>query len=320
MNRHGFVRISCVSPRVAGGQPGGQRRRDRPRPGRLRRQRSRALPRALRHRLHLRRPVRPVVTPGSRRAGRSSRSPRRPRAAPQLVVVGAPIPVGNSLFNCAVAIGDGAILGIVPKQYLPNYKEFYESRWFSPASGTRAGRDRAGRPARALRDRSSVRGESREQADRPARSWWASRSARISGYPSPPARSRRWPGRRSRSTSRPATRRSARAGTGPISSWVSRAVPIAAYAMAGAGPSESTTDVVFGGHCLIAENGRLLAESPRVGDGQPIRRDSYIDHPGCRRRQAAGRPPGHDELRRQPVGLARPFRRLHSRFPKRWRA
>ena len=50
---------------------------------------------------------------------------------------------------------------------------------------------------------------------------------------------------------------------------------IAAYAMAGCGPSESTTDVVFGGHCLIAENGRLLAESPRVGDGQPIRRDSY---------------------------------------------
>ena len=50
---------------------------------------------------------------------------------------------------------------------------------------------------------------------------------------------------------------------------------IAAYAMAGAGPSESTTDVVFGGHCLIAENGRLLAESPRVGDGRPIRRDSY---------------------------------------------
>ena len=50
---------------------------------------------------------------------------------------------------------------------------------------------------------------------------------------------------------------------------------IAAYAMAGSGPSESTTDVVFGGHCLIAENGRLLAESPRVGDGLPVRRDSY---------------------------------------------
>ncbi len=50
---------------------------------------------------------------------------------------------------------------------------------------------------------------------------------------------------------------------------------IAAYAYAGAGPSESTTDLVFSGHCLIAENGRLIAESPRVGDGQAIRRDSY---------------------------------------------
>ena len=33
--------------------------------------------------------------------------------------------------------------------------------------------------------------------------------------------------------------------------------------------------MVFGGHCLIAENGALLAESPRVGDGEPVRRESY---------------------------------------------
>ena len=71
---------------------------------------------------------------------------------------------------------------------------------------------------------------------------------------------------------------------------------IACYAMAGSGPSESTTDVVFGGHCLIAENGRLLAESPRVGDGQPIRRDSYTITQRRRRRQAADRSPGHDQL------------------------
>ena len=50
---------------------------------------------------------------------------------------------------------------------------------------------------------------------------------------------------------------------------------IAAYVYSGAGPAESTTDLVFGGHCLIAENGRLTAESPRVGDGHAIRRDSY---------------------------------------------
>jgi NAD+ synthase (glutamine-hydrolysing) len=51
---------------------------------------------------------------------------------------------------------------------------------------------------------------------------------------------------------------------------------IAAYAYSSAGPTESTTDLVFGGHCLIAENGRLLGESPRVGDGGPIHRGSYF--------------------------------------------
>ncbi len=51
---------------------------------------------------------------------------------------------------------------------------------------------------------------------------------------------------------------------------------IAAYAYASSGPTESTTDLVFGGHCLIAENGRLLKESRRVGDGEPILRDSHV--------------------------------------------
>ena len=69
-----------------------------------------------------------------------------------------PIPVGNSLFNCAVAIAGGAILGVVPKQFLPNYKEFYESRWFSPAVGKEPAEIDAGRPSRALRDRPAVRG------------------------------------------------------------------------------------------------------------------------------------------------------------------
>src|SRR4051812_20486107 len=45
----------------------------------------------------------------------------------QLVVVGLPLAVGNSLYNCAVAIAGGAVLGVVPKQFIPNYKEFYEA-------------------------------------------------------------------------------------------------------------------------------------------------------------------------------------------------
>ena len=48
-------------------------------------------------------------------------------------VVGAPIRYGDRLYNCAVALADGEVLGVVPKTYLPNYREYYEKRWFSPA-------------------------------------------------------------------------------------------------------------------------------------------------------------------------------------------
>ncbi|MFT4088427.1 MAG: NAD(+) synthase [Gordonia sp. (in: high G+C Gram-positive bacteria)] len=50
-----------------------------------------------------------------------------------LVAVGAPLRVDDGLFNCAVMIQDGEILGITPKSYLPNYREFYEQRYFAAA-------------------------------------------------------------------------------------------------------------------------------------------------------------------------------------------
>ncbi|MFM7188439.1 MAG: nitrilase-related carbon-nitrogen hydrolase, partial [Armatimonadota bacterium] len=52
-----------------------------------------------------------------------------------LTFVGAPIRVGAKLFNCAVAICNGYVLGIVPKQHLPGYREYYEPRYFTPYSG-----------------------------------------------------------------------------------------------------------------------------------------------------------------------------------------
>ncbi len=48
-------------------------------------------------------------------------------------IVGMPVMVGSMLMNCAVVVQGGKILGVVPKTYLPNYKEFYEKRWFAPA-------------------------------------------------------------------------------------------------------------------------------------------------------------------------------------------
>lgn len=49
-------------------------------------------------------------------------------------IVGMPVMVNATLLNCAVAFQKGKILGIVPKTYLPNYKEFYEKRWFAPST------------------------------------------------------------------------------------------------------------------------------------------------------------------------------------------
>lgn len=53
-----------------------------------------------------------------------------------ILVVGAPIRSRTSVFNCAVVIHRGAILGVVPKSFLPNYREFYEKRYFSVAGDT----------------------------------------------------------------------------------------------------------------------------------------------------------------------------------------
>ena len=51
-----------------------------------------------------------------------------------MVLVGLPLLVDDQIFNCAAAVSRGKILGFVPKSYLPNYKEFYDARYFAPAS------------------------------------------------------------------------------------------------------------------------------------------------------------------------------------------
>ena len=193
----------------------------------------------------------------------------------QLIVVGAPIPAGNSLFNCAVMMSDGLIRGIVPKQYIPNYKEFYESRWFSAAVGKEPSHiELEGRPIPfgidLLFEARREGGESGEGSVvvgvEICEDLWV---------PVPPSALQAMAGATillNLSASNETIGKS-RYRTDLVVGQSGRT--ISSYAMAGSGPSESTTDLVFGGHCLIAENGRLLAESPRVGDGNPIRRDSY---------------------------------------------
>ena len=57
------------------------------------------------------------------------------RGMKQVCVVGAPLRRNQRLYNCGVAISRGEILGVVPKSFLPNYREYYENRWFTPGAG-----------------------------------------------------------------------------------------------------------------------------------------------------------------------------------------
>jgi NAD+ synthase (glutamine-hydrolysing) len=274
MNQYGFIRVSCISPRTAVGNPSVNAA-----------EAVRVLEQVADSDVVLFPELsvtgytcadlfgQEVLLEGGVRA--TCRIAQATAGRAQLVVVGVPIAVGNSLFNCAVAIGGGSILGVVPKQFIPNYKEFYESRWFSPAVGAEPreielGGQRVPFGIDLLYELWSGEGRTRSTAIvvgiEVCEDLWV---------PLPPSTLQAMAG---------ATlllNLSASNETIGKSRYRAELVVgqsgrlIAAYAMAGSGPSESTTDVVFGGHCLIAENGRLLVESPRVGDGLPIRRDSY---------------------------------------------
>jgi NAD+ synthase (glutamine-hydrolysing) len=73
------------------------------------------------------------------------------RAIAPLLIVGTPLLVEEKLFNCAVAVYRGAVLGVTPKTYLPNYREFCERRQFTASACPRAG-DAPPRDARPFDD------------------------------------------------------------------------------------------------------------------------------------------------------------------------
>lgn len=173
-----------------------------------------------------------------------------------IAIVGAPVPVGNLLLNCAVVIQKGHILGMVPKFYLPNYSEFYEKRWFASAQDLRDMELRyAGNVVNMTADIQLFR-----TADgvlfgiEICEDVWA---------PAPPSN------------------KLALAGADIIfnlsasddligkhdylKSLLSQqsARTITGYVYSSCGFGESTQDVVYGGNAMIYENGKLLAEAPR---------------------------------------------------------
>ncbi len=173
-----------------------------------------------------------------------------------VVVVGFYIRLENNLFNCAAFLQGGKIMGIVPKMFLPNYKEFYEARWF--ASGNRIsevirsvrlfGSDVPFGHLMFVDEENDLKIgiEVCEDLWVPITpgSFLALNGAHILLNPS--------------ASNETVAKSDYRRNLISIES----AKNVCAYVYASSGVHESTTDLVFGGHNLIAENGNILAESP----------------------------------------------------------
>ena len=179
-------------------------------------------------------------------------------ALPLIAVVGVPLEVDHLLFNCAVVVGRGRILGVVPKTYLPNYREFYEARQFNSGEG-------AVSDAIALCGQRDIPFGSRllfQHDEQPLFTFHAEICEDL-WVPIPPSSHAALAGATvllnlsasNITIGKAAYRREL------VLSQSARC--LAAYLYSAAGPGESTTDLAWDGHALIAENGNLIGESVR---------------------------------------------------------
>jgi hypothetical protein len=132
-------RLRAGRHRRAEGQAGRSRRQRRQRagpggPGRRGRGRGAGVPGAGPDRLFHRRPAAAGRPARRGRGGDQTLAKASAKLAP-LFVVGAPLRDAGRLYNTAVAIQGGKVRGVIPKSFLPNYREFYERRWFTPGAG-----------------------------------------------------------------------------------------------------------------------------------------------------------------------------------------
>lgn len=173
------------------------------------------------------------------------------------VIAGLPLVINSALYNCAAVLSRGRILGIVPKTYLPNSNEFYEQRWFSSGrSCTEDTIDLAGGKIPFGTDLIF-------QDDKNPLMRFAIEICEDLWSPLPPSTGLSLGGALIIANPSASNELVGKAEYRKQVTSQQSARCIAAYAYASAGPGESTTDTVYGGHALIHENGRLLKEGER---------------------------------------------------------
>jgi len=174
-----------------------------------------------------------------------------------MLVVGAPLRHGARLYNCAVAIHRGCLLGVVPKVHLPNYREFYEKRHFASGDGT-AGQSITIGPHHARFG--------------PDLLFTAEDLHNLSIHleicediwvPMPPSSLGALAGATVLANLSASNITIGKADIRRLLAQSQSARCLAAYLYAAAGTGESTTDLAWDGQASIFENGAVLAESPR---------------------------------------------------------
>jgi NAD+ synthase (glutamine-hydrolysing) len=183
---------------------------------------------------------------------------------PLLVAVGLPLQVQHLLFNCAAVIYRGRVLGVVPKTYLPNYREFYEARYFASGDVLRQAHVEICGQTAPFGSRLLFQATSQPKLSlhvEICEDVWV---------PIPPSSYAALAGATVLLNLSASNVTVAKADYRRQLVSGQSARCLAAYLYSGAGPGESTTDLAWDGHALVAEVGNILAESQRFSDSAQL--------------------------------------------------
>jgi NAD+ synthase (glutamine-hydrolysing) len=189
-----------------------------------------------------------------------------------VLLVGAPLRFQGQLFNCAVAVYRGRILGVVPKTFLPNYREFYEKRQFTSA------RDAAVTEVTLLGQHVPFGNDLLFEATTLRGFALHAEICEDVWAPVPPSTLAALAGATVLANLSASNITIGKAEYRHSLCAAQSGKCIAAYLYSAAGPGESTTDLAWDGHALIYENNDLLAESERFAvDEQVVATDIDLE-------------------------------------------
>ena len=202
------------------------------------------------------------------------------------LVVGAPLRLGDRLYNCALVIQGGRVRGVAPKSYLPTYREFYEKRHFAPGDALPAGVEsielpgvRSGSDGAERTESADGSGDTEPVARVPFGANLLFEVEDVPGLtfhvevcedmwvPVPPSALAALAGATVLVNLSGSPITVGRAEDRELLARSSSARGLAAYVYAAAGQGESSTDLAWDGQTLVYENGELLGSTERFPDG-----------------------------------------------------